>query len=569
LWLKEKLRRSGIRSIDPVVDVTNYVLLELGHPMHAFDNNQLAGTVTVRYAKAGETLTLLDGNQVDLQTNTLVIADDQKPLAIAGVFGGLDSGVTSETSDIFLESAFFHPDAILGKARQYGLHTDASHRYERGVDPQLQRDAMERATQLLLDIVGGQAGPIVEAVSESHIPQAKEVILRHSRLSRVLGIEIDGNTVSDILSRLGFEPALNGANTAKQLWTVSIPAYRFDVSIEEDLIEEVARVFGYNSIPEVSPVGRLNMTPRPEGQLKLSDLKRRLTERDYQEAITYSFVDPQKQHILHSDIQGKMLPHPISADMSVMRVSLWTGLLQAVGYNQNRQQARVRLFESGLRFVPDANDKTGVRQEPVIAGVIAGNRHTEYWENNDRVVDFFDAKADLEALLSQFVSTDDIVFKSASHSALHPGQTAAIYQADRLIGYLGTLHPKLEKPFELNGRTIIWELHLDGLSELPIPKAREISRYPANRRDIAIVVKDEVLSGELIAYMKNCGEKHLVAVNLFDLYQGKGIEEGYKSLAISLIFQDVERTLEEQEIQNGVAKLLHGLKDKFGAILRD
>jgi phenylalanyl-tRNA synthetase beta chain len=564
LWMQEKLRRCGVRSIDPVVDVTNYVLLELGHPMHAFDHDKLNGDVIVRMAQQGEKLTLLDGNEVSLNNDTLVIADQDKALAMAGIFGGLDSGVTESSTNIFLESAFFAPDAIRGKARQYGLHTDASHRYERGVDPQLQRSAMERATALLLDIVGGQAGPIVEALAEEYIPQRKSVVLRQARLNKVLGIEIEVTTVSDILKRLGF-----AVTFVDQQWQVNVPAYRFDIAIEEDLIEEVARVYGYNNIPNVAPTAMLNMTRHSEQALDLDGLKHNLINRDYQEAITYSFVDPKTQKLLFPGIEGLALPHPISADMSVMRVSLWPGLLQAVSYNQKRQQGRVRIFESGLRFLPDSNEKTGVCQQQVLAGVISGNANAEHWDKSDRAVDFFDLKGDVEALLANFAELSEFRFEAAEHSALHPGQCAAIYRKEILLGYMGAVHPQFEKALGLHGRTLVFELLLNAVGESKLPQSQEISKFPSNRRDIAILVSETTKVGEILSCIEKFGENQLVGLNLFDVYRGKGIEPGFKSLAISLILQDTTRTLEEHEIQAVVDKILITLSEQFGASLRD
>ena len=563
LWMVEKLRRSGVRSIDPVVDVTNFVLLELGHPMHAFDNDKLQGAVIVRLAHKDEKITLLDGNEVTLKPDTLVIADENKALAMAGIFGGLDSGVTEQSKDIFLESAFFAPDLIRGKARLYGLHTDASHRYERGVDPQLQRTAMERASNLLLDIVGGEAGPIVEAVSESNIPQEKPVSLRQARLSKVLGIEIEKDKVSDILTRLGFHVTFTEGK-----WTAIVPAYRFDISIEEDLIEEIARVFGYNQIPNIAPVASLSMSKHQEQKVQLDELKRSLVDNDYQEAITYSFVDPKIQSLLFPDVSGLVLPHPISVEMSSMRVSLWPGLLQVVSYNQKRQQGRVRLFESGLRFIPNANEKTGVLQQAVIGGVVSGLVSDEHWAQATRPVDFFDIKADVERLLAT-TGRSDFRFEACSHSALHTGQAAAIYCGDQCIGYMGAIHPQFEKKLGINGRTFVFELEISLLGLKNLPQAKEISKFPANRRDIAIVVDDDKVVGEILSCIEKFGANQLVGLNLFDVYRGKGIAPGFKSLAISVILQDKTRTLEEHEIQTFVDGILTELSEKFGASLRD
>ena len=564
IWLTERLRRSGIRAIDPVVDVTNYVLIELGHPMHAFDLAKLEGGIKVRMATEGEKMTLLDGNEVTLRANTLVIADDAKPVAMAGIFGGLDSGVTEASRDIFLESAFFAPLAIAGKARQYGLHTDASHRYERGVDPQLQVQAMERATQLLLDIVGGEAGPIVEAVSDEHLPGDKQVKLRKARLKRVLGVDIPDPQVTELLTRSGF-----ATQFADGVWQCTVPAYRFDVSIEEDLIEEVARIYGYNNIPNVAPAAALSMPQHQERKLELNALKDVLVANDYQEAITYSFVDPKSQALLFNDAESLVLPHPISADMSTMRLSLLPGLLKAVSYNQNRQQNRVRLFETGLRFVPDHEFQVGVKQEALIAGAIVGDRRVENWSETTSKVDFFDVKGDVERLLALTGRGSEFVFKKAEHPALHPGQSAGIYLDDKLVGHVGAIHPKLEKDLSLNGRTFVFELVLTPILDAAIPKAQELSRFPANRRDIAIVVDEAVEAGNVMQVIEKFGTNRLVGLNLFDVYRGENIGAGKKSLALSMTLQDTQRTLEENEIQSIVSDVVTQLTEQFGASLRD
>ncbi|TKB45854.1 phenylalanine--tRNA ligase subunit beta [Thalassotalea mangrovi] len=564
LWMVEKLRRCGVRAIDPVVDVTNYVLLELGHPMHAFDLAKIDGGINVRFAKAEEPLTLLDGQQVKLNEKTLVIADHHKPLAMAGIFGGEDSGVSTETQDILLESAFFAPLAILGKARQYGLHTDASHRYERGVDPELQFAAMERATALLLEIVGGQAGPVVEAKSEQHLPKPAKVTLRRAKLDSRIGIHIETDKVTEILTRLGFT-----VDYANEQWAVEVPAYRFDISIEEDLTEEIARVYGYNNIPNVAPEAKLTMRQHQEAALNIAQFKDVLVNRGYQEAITYSFVDPKIQDQLFPGHEVLTLPHPISSEMSVMRVSLWPGLLQSVVYNQNRQQNRVRLFETGLRFIPDADAENGVRQEAMLAGVITGLRSGEHWQLEKAAVDFFDAKGDVEALLALTADRHAYEFKAAEHSALHPGQTAAIYRGDTLVGYVGTVHPELERKLGLNGRTLVFELCQSEILSLTIPVAEEISKFPANRRDIAVIVKDEVSANSVLQLIEKVGTNHLVGLELFDVYQGKGIEPGYKSLAIALTLQDKERTLEEKDINNVVQIVVQALTTELDASLRD
>ncbi|WP_096387509.1 phenylalanine--tRNA ligase subunit beta [Hafnia sp. CBA7124] len=564
LWMREKLRRCGIRSIDPVVDVTNYVLLELGQPMHAFDLNRLEGGIVVRMAKEGEKLTLLDGNEATLSADTLVIADQQKALAMGGIFGGEHSGVNEETQDVLLECAYFNPLSITGRARRQGLHTDASHRYERGVDPALQAAAMERATRLLIDICGGQAGPVIDVTNEATLPKRATITLRREKLDRLIGHHVEDSQVTDILERLGCKVSF-----ANDTWQAVAPSWRFDMEIEEDLVEEVARVYGYNNIPNVPVKADLIMTSHREANLPLKRVKTMLVDRGYQEAITYSFVDPKVQALLHPAEEALILPSPISVEMSAMRLSLWSGLLSAVVYNQNRQQSRVRLFETGLRFVPDTAANLGIRQDVMLAGVIAGNRYEEHWNLERQVVDFYDLKGDLEAILDLTGKLDDVQFKAETNPALHPGQSAAIYLAGKRVGFIGVVHPDLERKLDLNGRTVVFEIEWEALAERRIPQAREVSRYPANRRDIAVVVAENVPAEDILAECKKVGVNQVVGVNLFDVYRGKGVAEGYKSLAISLVLQDTTRTLEEEEIAATVAKCVEALKQRFQASLRD
>lgn len=564
LWMKEKLRRCGVRSIDPVVDVTNYVLLELGQPMHAFDLSRIDGGIVVRMAEEGEALVLLDGNEVKLSADTLVIADNSQALAMAGIFGGEHSGVNSETRDVLLECAFFSPLAITGRARRHGLHTDASHRYERGVDSALQYQAMERATRLLVDICGGQVGPVIDISSESDLPAAATITLRRSKLDRLIGYPIADDRVTDILQRLGCV-----VTVGQDEWTAVAPSWRFDMAIEEDLVEEVARVYGYNNIPNLPIQASLIMGDHREADLSLKRVKTMLVDKGYQEVITYSFVDPKIQQLLHPGEENLILPNPIASDMSAMRLSLLTGLLNTVVYNQNRQQSRVRIFESGLRFVPDTHANLGIRQDLMLAGAICGNHYEEHWNLERRTVDFYDLKGDLEAVLSLSGKLDDIEFRVQNNPALHPGQSAALYLADEYVGYIGVVHPELERKLDLNGRTVVFEVLWDKLADRTIPQAQEISRFPANRRDIAIVVAENVPAADVLGECKKVGVNHIVGVNLFDVYRGKGVTDGYKSLAISLILQDSGRTLEEEEIAATVAKCVAALRERFQASLRD
>ncbi len=564
LWMKEKLRRCGIRSIDAVVDVTNYVLLELGQPMHAFDSDRLEGGIVVRMAKEGETLVLLDGNEAKLSTDTLVIADQKNALAMGGIFGGEHSGVNSETKNVLLECAFFNPLSITGRARRHGLHTDASHRYERGVDPQMQYKAMERATRLLLDICGGEAGPVIDVTNEASLPKRATIRLRRSKLDRLIGHHIADEQVSDILTRLGCE-----VTAGQDEWLAVAPSWRFDMEIEEDLVEEVARVYGYNNIPDEPVQAGLIMGEHREANLSLKRVKTMLNDKGYQEVITYSFVDPKLQQLIHPGEEALVLPSPISSEMSVMRLSLWTGLLGTIVYNQNRQQSRVRIFETGLRFVPDTQANLGIRQDVMLAGAICGNRYEEHWDLAKNSVDFFDLKGDLESVLELTGKTGAIEFRAETNPALHPGQSAAIYLKDKRIGFIGVVHPELERKLDLNGRTLVFELEWNALADRAVPQAQEISRFPANRRDIAVVVNENVPAADVLAECKKVGANQVVGVNLFDVYRGKGVVEGSKSLAISLILQDTGRTLEEEEIAATVARCVEALKERFQASLRD
>ncbi|MBL1377324.1 phenylalanine--tRNA ligase subunit beta [Zobellella iuensis] len=564
LWMQEKLRRSGIRSIDPVVDVTNFVLLEWGQPMHAFDLARLDGGIVVRQADQGETLTLLDGNEVSLNGDTLVIADHSKAVAMAGIFGGEATGVNENTRDVLLECAFFSPLAITGRARSYGLHTDSSHRFERGVDYRLQHKVMERATALLLDICGGEAGPVVEAVSDAELPVAATVTLRHDKLNRLIGIDIPADQVTDMLTRLGL-----AVTPTHEGWQAVVPSYRFDIGIEEDLVEEVARIYGYNQIPNVAPVAGLSMSRHQEAALPLNRLKDALVDLGYQEAITYSFVDPEQQRLLFPAAEAMVLPNPIAADMSAMRVSLWPGLIQAAVYNQNRQQSRLRLFEQGLTFIPDETAENGVRQTPVLSGLLLGPVVDEHWDMADKGVDFFDLKGDVESLLALTADELNFGFARTDIKALHPGQSAALLRAGRQVGLLGALHPSLLKKLGLKSQAYVFEIELDALTARLVPEAGEVSRFPANRRDLALVVEQSVAAGDILDLVRKVGGNQVVGINLFDVYQGQGIADGKKSLALSLVLQDTQRTLEEKEIADTVARIVSALSDEFNASLRD
>ena len=569
LWMQEKLRRCGIRSIDPIVDITNFVLLEQGQPMHAFDLSKIEGGIVVRMAEQDEKLTLLDGTEAKLNADTLVVADHNKALAIAGIFGGEESGVTAETKDVLLECAFFAPDHIRGRARSYGLHTDSSMRFERGVDYALQASAMERATELLVEICGGEVAPVVTVESEADLPKPNKVALRRIKLDNLLGHHIADSDVVEILERLGMTVETTSLENGAEGWTAVAPTWRFDIAIEQDLIEEVGRIYGYDNIPNQAPVAALSMNDHKEADLPLKRVRNLLVDRGFQEAITYSFVEPEQQKLIVPGVDPLILPFPISVEMSAMRLGLIQGLLNTVVHNQKRQQPRVRLFEYGLRFIPCESAENGMRQEPMLAGVIAGTRSEEHWGIETNTVDFFDLKGDLEAVLELTSNEIAYSFEPVSHPALHPGQSAAIVVDGEPVGVIGTVHPELERKFGLNGRTIVFEIEWSAINSRVIPEAVSLSKFPANRRDIAVVVKEDVASGDIVnACLANGGEL-LTGAKLFDVYRGKGVEEGNKSLAIALSLQSTERTLEDADIAASVDAIVAALTAQFGATLRD
>ncbi|WP_444886739.1 phenylalanine--tRNA ligase subunit beta [Microbulbifer sp. JMSA008] len=560
LWMQERLRRSGLRSIDPVVDVTNYVLLELGQPMHAFDLEKLSGGIKVRMAEAGEELTLLDGQAVKLQEGTLVIADEEKPLAMAGIMGGLDSSVTEGTQHIFLESAFFSPLAIAGKARSYGLHTDSSHRFERGVDYHLQEKAVERATQLLLDIVGGEPGPVhVRELTET-MPAERHITLRRAKVELGLGIKLADDEIVDILTRLGLEKI----DQNDEGWTFLAPSFRFDIAIEADLLEELARVYGYNRIPSESFTAELEIAPRPESTIAQDNLEQTLLSRGYYEAITFSFIDSDSAALFDPEADPVALQNPISAELAVMRTTLLPGLCKALQYNLNRQQNRVRLFETGLRFVPGAE----LHQEQMIAGLAYGNRFAENWTGSKDSVDFYDVKADVEALLARTGVADEFRFVAGQHSALHPGQTAKIMRGDREVGVIGALHPQLQKKLDLAKPAFVFELSLEAIGQGKAPAFRPLSKFPEVRRDLALLIDADVPAANLVEAATEAAGETLTDLKIFDVYQGKGIDLNRKSVALGLTFQHSSRTLNDEEINAAVDAVVGKLEEKYNASLR-
>lgn len=561
LWMVERLRRSDIRSIDAVVDITNYVMLELGQPMHAFDLAEIKGGIRVRLAEEGEQLVLLDGQEISLRADTLVIADHERPLAMAGIMGGEHSGVSENTRDLFLESAFFDTIAIAGKARGYSLHTDSSHRFERGVDWQLQREAMERATALILDIVGGEPGPVIEAVEQGALPTLKQITLRNERITQMLGMQMSEADVVGYLKGLG----LGVSAQADGQWQVDVPSHRFDISIEVDLIEELARLYGYNRLPVSAPTAALTLAGKPETRGELPVLRRLLVARGYHEAITYSFIEPGLSTQFEPSIDPLALANPISSDMAVMRPSLWPGLSKAAQYNQNRQQSRVRLFETGQRFIPGAD---GLLQEVMLSGIVTGSRQPEGWANGAEKVDFFDVKADVEAILAQSAAGVAFRFAPVDHPALHPGQSACILNGEEQVGLIGALHPQLVADLDLNGPVFVFELALAKICQGQLPRFVELSRYPEVRRDIALVVDRDVLAEDLLSCIRAEAGAHLKNLRLFDVYEGKGIDPHRKSMAIGLTLQDSSRTLTDDEVNAVMDRVLQSLEQGFNATLR-
>ena len=559
LWMSERLRRCGLRSIDPVVDVTNYLLIEQGQPMHAFDLSRLNQGIDVRMAQPGDKLTLLDGQDVELDADTLVIADASGPVAIAGVMGGAHSGVQSDTQDLLLECAFFSPLAIAGTARRYGLHTDASHRYERGVDSQLQEAALQRATQLLIDIVGGKPGPIIATVSESDLPANTTVTLRQGRLQNALGVEIDAATVDEALARLDFAVAARTASDAGVEWQVVPPSHRFDIALEADLVEEVCRIYGYNNIPSTVPQARPPLATVPLEKHSEVQLKQQFVRLGFNEVITYSFIDPQWQQAFDPNCAPLQLTNPMSSEQSVMRTTLLPGLVQVAKNNCLRQQTSGRAFETGLVFLPQDE---GLVQRSMLGGVLWGDRAVEGWHENSSPVDFFDAKGIVEALCHW--SGQEASFKPMSDGVLHPGQSAEVVIDDQVIGRVGLLHPQLQAQIDVPP-VFVFELQSDVVLAKVQRRHQSVSRFPQVRRDLAVVVRQEVPAAAVLNTVRKAVGEHLVDIRLFDVYEGEGIDSNEKSLALGLTLQSQTTTLSETEINALADAALQALQQNHSA----
>jgi phenylalanyl-tRNA synthetase beta chain len=557
-WMQERLQRAGVRSISPVVDVTNYVLLELGQPMHAYDLARLQGEIHVRHASAGEQLTLLDDRAITAGADVLLIADDAGGVGAAGIMGGARTAVSETTTDVFLEVAYFSPDAVLGRARRFGIQTDASQRYERGVDPAGQMRAMERATALILSIAGGSPGPIQMEESVQHVPQRSAVRLRRSQLQRLLGTTIEPSRVTQTLSALGMR--VEGTSEG---WRVTPPSHRFDVTIEADLIEEVARLIGYGAIPETHAPARQELHALAGSVPSERSVLDTLVARGYHEAITLAFVDPASQARLFPDREGQALSNPIASDLAVMRVSLWPGLLRAALENQRRQQERVRLFERGVRF--------GESEVDTLAGIATGPRFPEQWGvggESKSPADFFDVKADVEALLAGSGASDVFAFEPGAIACLHPGRAAVLKRSGREVGRIGELHPALVRELGFTYVPVLFELDYSAL-EVARPAYREFSRFPSVRRDIAVVLDEAVPLSALRERVLLAAPRLLEACIPFDVYRGPGVETGRKSVALGLIFQDISRTLTDDDVDGAVAAILAALRASLNAKIRE
>ncbi len=561
LWMVERLRRAGLRGISPVVDITNYVMLELGQPLHAYDAALLTGPIRPRLAKTGEKVTLLDDKEMELRDDTLIITDDSGPIGIAGIMGGLSTAVSDTTTDVFFEAAFWPQDFMAGKARNYGMHTDASLRFERGVDPDGQGRAVERATQLLLEIAGGDAGPLVVDSSQEHLPKRATIVLRRSRLAHLLGLEIDAAEVTQILESLQLEvaPTADG-------WSVTAPSHRFDIEYEVDLIEEVARIHGYDSIPETTLAAQSPLETVTESRIDTERAAATLIGRDYQEIVTYSFIDPEANAKFTGRDSALVLSNPISSELSVMRASLWPGLVAAASTNMARQQDRVRLFEASRSYhgTLDAHEEV-VR----LAGLVAGPVVPEQWGAKPENVDFFDVKSDVEAVLALTGAMSEVHFVATEHPALQPGQAAEIRRGDEVIGLVGKLHPRLAKDYDLKKAAYVFELDVEKALASSAPSADVISRFPAIRRDIAVVVDEKVTAAELVDAVAEAAPDLIRDVRIFDIYRGDKIEAGRKSIAIGLILQETSRTLTDDDADTAMAAAIAKLEDKFAAYLRD
>lgn len=565
LWLQERLRRSGIRSISLLVDITNYVMIELGQPLHAFDLNKLDGQISVRFAKLNEPLTLLNAAEVQLTPDTLVIADNSGPVAIAGVMGGLRTSVDSATTDIFLEAAFFAPVAIAGVARRYGLVTDSSMRFERGVDPNLPQRALTRATELLLTLAGGACSTVMDITDASALPQRLDIILRHAQIKRILGVELSVEEVS-----AAFQASHFTATPIPDGWRVQVPSYRFDMALEVDVIEELARLIGYNNLPAQMLRTELRFVPAPQYEISLAQVRHILLTRGYHEAITYSFVSAAVEQSLSTGNDPIRLRNPISPELSVMRTSLWAGLIQALQYNLNRQAERVRLFETGLRYQRAQVESTDLPvQALMLAGLAYGPHLPLQWSEASRWIDFYDIKNDVCEILQLTHDFSAFSFRVGTHPALHPGQSATLWRENTPVGHVGVLHPKIAQEFALEQPVVLFECALAPLLRAKPLQAQSISKFPLIRRDLAFVVDRDIAIADILNATQLAAGPMLLDVQLFDVYQGASIATTQQSVAIRLTFSDVAKTLVDQEVNTAIENVISSIVQQFSATLRE
>ena len=556
LWLRERLRRAGVRSINAVVDVTNYVMLEYGQPMHAYDLAALQGGVSARMARVGEKLTLLDGREIELEPDVLVIADEATVLGLAGVMGGQRSGISEKTSELFLEVAHFAPDAIAGRGRRYGLVTDASQRFERGVDPMLPEVVIERATQLILALAGGAAGPTT--VASLPVAATPAIRLRFARIQRVLGIEITRESVVNYLENIGMMLAATNDG-----WDVAAPTWRFDIRIEEDLIEELARLYGYDRLPVTDAIVSQQLGVWTETRVRADRVADALADRGYQEAITYSFIAPQQHRLFCPDEKAATLSNPISAELAVMRASLWPGLAMAARDNTRRQQDRVRLFEIGRKFIDSG-------EVEVVAAIATGRALPEQWSHSNNKIDFFDMKADVESLLQLTGEMQAFRFEaSAANPALHPGQAAQILRDGRPVGWLGALHPKIVEQLDLTYPALVFELETDKAMRAAIAEFREISIFPAIRRDLAVIVDENIDAHTVEQAVRRAAGQLLQELRVLSVYRGEQIGNGKKSMALGLNLQDTSRTLTDADAEQIMSRVVQQLRQQLDAVIRD
>jgi phenylalanyl-tRNA synthetase beta chain len=562
-WMRQRLERAGQRSISVLVDVTNYVMLELGRPLHVYDQDKLRGAIDVRWGRKGEKVLLLNGQEVDVDPSVLCITDDSGPIGLGGIMGGESTKAETTTRNLFLESAFFHPDAIAGRARRYNFASDASHRFERGVDFANNVVGIERATQLILETCGGEPGPTVDLVKR--LPSRKPVRLRVARAQKVIGIPVSAKEIGGVFKRLGL-PCKSKAGS----FTVTPPSYRFDLEIEEDLIEEVARVHGFERIPAHPPRMPAAMAAVPEGRRSLHALRERLAGRDYQEVITFSFVEPQWEADLAGETNPIRLLNTIASPLSVMRSSLLGGLLANVRYNAARRLNRIRVFEVGRVFQRDASvadsplEVAGVRQPMRIAVAACGPAYEEQWGEPGRPIDLFDLKADVEALCAPRIPR----FEAAAHPAFHPGRSARVLLESRPVGWIGELHPQWQQKYELSQGVICFEVEAEGIQDCPMPAVTVPSRFPPVMRDIAVLVDTNISVQALLDAIDGEKPDIVQGVHLFDLYQGQSLVRGKKSLAFRVVMQDTERTLTDAEADSARDALVELWGRRFGATPR-